>query len=88
MACHSASLSVRPHGNGNGQLGMHVGSSALCGYWIYQMPRNDRREIFVGVDQERDPYAEISGIPSGKSVLRTGKGRNQKTGKGGDGKAC
>ena len=33
-------------------LGDDWWGGALCGYWIYQIPRDDRREISVGMDQE------------------------------------
>ena len=33
-------------------IGFHVGSGSLCGHWLYQISRNDRREISVGMDQE------------------------------------
>ena len=29
-----------------------LGSGSLCGHWLYQISRNDRREISVGMDQE------------------------------------
>lgn len=43
---------LRPHMGMETQLGVHVGSGALCGHRFYQISRNDRREISVGMDQE------------------------------------
>ncbi len=65
--CGRPVLSASPtHGHGDRELGVHTGSSALCSHRLYKIPRDDRREILVGVDQERDPHAEISGLSAGE----------------------
>lgn len=64
----SAVLSAPPtHGHGNRELGVYTGSGALCSHRLYKIPWDDRREILVlvGVGQERDPPAEISGLLTG-----------------------
>ena len=65
---------LRPHvGMETDQLGLHAGSGipfcGLIGFVKYHGMTG--REICVGVDQERDPHAEVSGVPAGRKSYIT-----------------
>ena len=72
--CRRALFFVPPLcGDGNDQLDLYAGGISLCPHRICEIPRVAGRKICVGLDQKRDPYAEISGVPVRESLLRTDK---------------
>ena len=59
-------------------MDLYAGGIPLCPDRIREVPRDDGREICVGMDQERDSHAEISGVPVRKSYYELTKDKIRK----------
>lgn len=58
------------------KLGVYLRGSAFCSVGIFQISRDDRRTVFVGMVEIRVSHSEKAGVPVRKSVLRAAKRRD------------
>lgn len=69
-------------------MGVYTWGGPVCFSWVCQVSRDDSGKVFMGVGEKSVSDARISGVSTGKFVLRADERKVKDTGKGGFKEIC